>query len=142
MSGDYKTEDGVATPPVDPNAPAASTAVGLAVESATGARTPDAAPSSQVSRQEAGQTGKGGDGACSSARGTGDHLASPTQGEQASGALLARHLPCPVFADMLFDTLHVVRARQITAPERRAVDDCLTAVRDLLAKLGGRTEDR
>jgi hypothetical protein len=142
MSGDYKTEDGAATPRADQPSTDVGAPAGSAAESATGARNAGAAPSSQVSRQEAGQTGKGGDGAWSSARGTGDHLASPTQGEQASGALLARHLPFPVFADMLFDALHVVRARQITAHERRAVDDCITAVRDLLAKFGGRTEDR
>lgn len=89
-----------------------------------------------------GQTGKGGGERCTKSTAFGTGELSPTQGEQASGALLARHLPCPVFATMLFDTLHVVRARQITAPEKRAVDDCLTAVRDLFAKLGGRTEDQ
>lgn len=97
---------------------------------------------SKVFRQEAGQIGKGGGERCTESTAVGTGELSPTQGEQASGALLARHLPCPVFATMLFDTLHVVRARQITAPEKRAVDDCLTAVRDLFAKLGGRTEDR
>lgn len=77
---------------------------------------------------------EGGDEQCS-ASGIGD--VSPTQGEQASGALLARHLPCPVFTDMLFAALQKVRGKVITGPEQRAVDDCLQAVRDLITQLGG-----
>ena len=77
--------------------------------------------------------GGGGGGEALGLVADGNHM----EGAQASGDLPSRHLPCPVFTSMLFDTIWKVRDKVITGPEERTVDDCLQAVRDLLNKLDG-----